>query len=287
MKKLFDTPKKAVILIICIVAAIAVTGMIAVKNTLIGKAEAKNIALRDAGINEAEASALRAKLEFDDGRFQYEVDFYNNGTEYEYLIQGKDGDIIARDIDGGPNKNRYEQSQPADSKNQPAANMGNSVQPQEISQEISVEEAKAAALEDAGLSEADVTFEKAALDYDDKIQVYDIEFYTSDSEYDYEINAIDKTVLEKNIEPFQTQANPAGSETNNSGSNYITVDSAKEIALNHANLNEADVRFVKAELENDDDKMEYEIEFYSGGTEYDYTIDAVSGNIIEHDIDYN
>ncbi len=287
MKKLFDTPKKAVISIICIVAVIAATGTMAVKSTLIGKAEAKNIALRDAGINEAEASALRAKLEFDDGRFQYEVDFYSNGTEYEYFIQGKDGDIIARDIDGGPNGSRYEQSQPSDPENQPAANTGNSIQPQEISQEISVEEAKATALEDAGLSEADVTFKKAALDYDDKIHIYDIEFYTSDTEYDYEINAIDKTVLEKNIEPFQTQANPAGSETNNSDSNDIGVDSAKEIALNHANLNEADVRFVKAELENDDGKMEYEIEFYSGGTEYDYTIDAVSGNIVEHDIDYH
>ncbi len=281
MKKLFDTPKKAVISIICIVAAIAATGTIAVKSTLIGKAQAKDIALKDAGIKEAEASALRTKLEFDDGRFQYEVDFYNNGTEYEYFIQAKDGDIIARDIDGAPTGNGYEQPQPSGSENQPAANTDNSVQPQEIS----VEEAKAAALEDAGLSEADVTFKKAALDYDDKIPVYDIEFYTSDTEYDYEISAIDKTVLGKNIEPFQTQANPAGSETGNSDSNYIGVDSAKEIALNHANLSEADVRFAKAELENDDGKMEYEIEFYSGKTEYDYTIDAVSGNIVEYDTD--
>ena len=32
-------------------------------------------------------------------------DFYSNGTEYEYLIQAKNGEIIARDIDGKGNGN--------------------------------------------------------------------------------------------------------------------------------------------------------------------------------------
>ena len=52
-------------------------------------------------------------------------------------------------------------------------------------------------------------------------------------------------------------------------------------------MNESDVQFAKAKLENDDGGVEYEIEFYSGRTEYDYTIDAVSGNIIEYDVDYD
>ncbi len=249
-------------------------------------------------MSEAEASALRVRFEFDDGRFQYEVDFYNNGTEYEYLIQAKNGEIIARDIDGKGNGNPDMQdagNQPSadenssvqpreDAENQPAANGNNTAQPQEDS----LDEAKAAALRDAGLSDSDVTFKKTELDHSHGTQVYDIEFYTSDTKYDYEIDASNGTVLEKNIEQFQIQANPTtDSAINSSGNDYIGVDRAKEIALNHAQLNESDVQFAKAKLENDDGGAEYEIEFYSGRTEYDYTIDAVSGNIIEYDVDYD
>lgn len=283
---------------ICIVVVMIAAGVMAFNSALITKAEAKSIALKDAGLSEAEASALRVRFEFDDGRFQYEVDFYNNGTEYEYLIQAKNGEIIAKDIDGKGNGNPDMQdagNQPSadenssvqpreDAENQPAANGNNTAQPQEDS----LDEAKAAALRDAGLSDSDVTFKKTELDHSHGTQVYDIEFYTSDTKYDYEIDASNGTVLEKNIEQFQIQANPTtDSAINSSGNDYIGVDRAKEIALNHAQLNESDVQFAKAKLENDDGGAEYEIEFYSGRTEYDYTIDAVSGNIIEYDVDYD
>ncbi len=297
MKKLFSTPKKAIIIVICIVVVIIAATVTAIKSTLITKAEAKIAALKDAGLSEAEASALRARLEFDDGRFQYEVDFYSNGTEYEYLIQAKNGEIIARDIEGDRNRNNDMQDtgnqfaadenssvQPRkDVENQPAANGNSTAQ----SQEDSLDTAKAAALKDAGLSESDVTFKKTELDHSHGTQVYDIEFYTSDTKYDYEIDASNGTVLEKNIEQFQIQTNPTDSTINNSSNDYIGVDRAKEIALNHAQLSESDVQFAKAKLENDDGEVEYEIEFYSGRTEYDYTIDAVSGNIIEYDVDYD
>ncbi len=297
MKKLFSTPKKAIIIVICIVVVIIAATVTAIKSTLITKAEAKIAALKDAGLSEAEASALRARLEFDDGRFQYEVDFYSNGTEYEYLIQAKNGEIIARDIEGDRNRNNDMQDtgnqfaadenssvQPRkDVENQPAANGNSTAQ----SQEDSLDTAKAAALKDAGLSESDVTFKKTELDNSHGTQVYDIEFYTSDTKYDYEIDASNGTVLEKNIEQFQSRTNPTDSTINNSSNDYIGVDRAKEIALNHAQLSESDVQFAKAKLENDDGEVEYEIEFYSGRTEYDYTIDAVSGNIIEYDVDYD
>lgn len=131
MKSLFSTPKKVIILVICAVVVIVAASVITVKSTLITKAEATTVALRDAGLSEAEASALRTRLEFDDGRFQYEVDFYNNGTEYEYLIQAKNGDIIARDIDGGRNSNNDVQDLPQDTGNQFASDENSSMQPQE------------------------------------------------------------------------------------------------------------------------------------------------------------
>ena len=64
----------------------------------------------------------------------------------------------------------------------------------------------------------------------------------------------------------------------------ITADEAKRIALAHAKLVEKDVTFVKVEFE-DNNRYEYDIDFYSGNVEYDYEIDAVSGAILSADKD--
>lgn len=66
----------------------------------------------------------------------------------------------------------------------------------------------------------------------------------------------------------------------------ITADDAKRIALAHAKLSEKDVTFVKVELElEDNNRYEYDVDFYSGNVEYDYEIDAVSGAILSADRD--
>ena len=66
----------------------------------------------------------------------------------------------------------------------------------------------------------------------------------------------------------------------------ITADEAKRIALAHAKLAEKDVTFVKVELElEDNNRYEYDVDFYSGNVEYDYEIDAVSGSILSADRD--
>lgn len=61
-----------------------------------------------------------------------------------------------------------------------------------------------------------------------------------------------------------------------------SMDKAKEIALNHAGLSASDVTFVKAELDYEDGVRVYEIEFWSGRTEYDYEINAESGEIVSY-----
>ena len=66
----------------------------------------------------------------------------------------------------------------------------------------------------------------------------------------------------------------------------ITAEEAKRIALAHAKLAEKDVTFVKVELElEDNNRYEYDVDFYSGNVEYDYEIDAVSGAILSADRD--
>ena len=65
--------------------------------------------------------------------------------------------------------------------------------------------------------------------------------------------------------------------------NYISADRAKQIALNDAGVKEANAVFLRANLDWDDGRMKYEVEFYSGTTEYDYDIDAVTGAILSSD----
>ena len=65
----------------------------------------------------------------------------------------------------------------------------------------------------------------------------------------------------------------------------ISADKAKKIALGDAKLAEKDVTFVKVELELEDNRLVYDVEFYNGNVEYDYDIDAVSGAIVSADRD--
>lgn len=69
--------------------------------------------------------------------------------------------------------------------------------------------------------------------------------------------------------------------------NLISEKKAKEIALDHAGYEESEVKFVKAKLDFDDGRYEYEIEFRADGNlEYDYSINAANGKIVDFDRDY-
>ena len=72
---------------------------------------------------------------------------------------------------------------------------------------------------------------------------------------------------------------------NDSYGDYIGKARAKEIALDHAGLTYSDVSFVRVELDWDDGRPEYEVEFYAGNKEYDYDIDALTGEIRSYDFD--
>ena len=72
---------------------------------------------------------------------------------------------------------------------------------------------------------------------------------------------------------------------NDSYGDYIGKARAKEIALDHAGLTYSDVSFVRVELDWEDGRPQYEVEFYSGSKEYDYEIDAATGKILDVDFD--
>ena len=63
-------------------------------------------------------------------------------------------------------------------------------------------------------------------------------------------------------------------------SKYISRDKAVEAALAKAGIDKSQASGLKAEFDADDGKIIYEVEFTSGGREYEYDIDAVSGKVI-------
>lgn len=169
---------------------------------------------------------------------------------------------------------------------------------------IGAECAKNIALENVGVSTAKATFTKVEVDTSDNPTVYEIEFYTSSNEYEFEINAFTGEILEKSSEAFKTEvqyeeaaqpesssSDPAslpshsGSHTqspaNSASSDYIGIDKAKKIALKHAGI--SNVTFTKTKLDSDDGIKTYEIEFISGNYEYEYEINAYTGAIMDYD----
>ena len=67
----------------------------------------------------------------------------------------------------------------------------------------------------------------------------------------------------------------------------MEVEEAKAIAAGHAGFSVSDVSFSKAKLEKEHRLMVYEIEFYKDGMEYEYEINAETGEIIKYEVDEN
>ena len=66
----------------------------------ITKADAKRIALEDAGLAEQDVTIKKCKLDFDDGVKMYDVEFRNaEGYEYEYEIDAGTGKILDKDVE--------------------------------------------------------------------------------------------------------------------------------------------------------------------------------------------
>ena len=129
---------------------------------------------------------------------------------------------------------------------------------------IEPETAVDAALKHAKVSEKDADVYKARIEELRGTSVYIIGFTAGDADYEYEINAL------------------TGASTT-AGSNLpelIDVQAAKLTAYSHAGIAEKDAQSVKSALRLDGLKLVYEIEFTADKYDYDYTVDAVSGDII-------
>ena len=63
---------------------------------------------------------------------------------------------------------------------------------------------------------------------------------------------------------------------------YIGADRAKEIALAKAGVAETDARKLEVELDCEDGRMVYEVEFLAGNVEHECDVDARSGEVVKY-----
>ena len=168
---------------------------------------------------------------------------------------------------------------------------------------IGVEAAKSAAFAHAGLDASQVTMGEVDFDYEDGRMVYELEFYANGAEYEYDIDASTGAVVKSSQEGGRTQtgsgagsggasgnvSSGAGSGTAQSGAGGTSADIGREAALaaalNHAGVSQDQVYGLEVKQEYDDGRLEYEIEFKTGGWEYEYTISAADGTILDYERD--
>ena len=77
---------------------------------------------------------------------------------------------------------------------------GSSESPNNQPQKIAEQEALEVALSHAGVKESDLTSKRIKMEWEDGSEVYDIEFYANEKEYEYEIRASDGSILESDYE---------------------------------------------------------------------------------------
>lgn len=88
-----------------------------------------------------------------------------------------------------------------------------------------------------------------------------------------------------NSNTINTNNIPYSTNQNLPTQNTISSDEAKQIALQHANLSDNQVTFIKVSKDYDDGIHIYEVEFHYNNREYNYDINAINGTILSYEQD--
>lgn len=169
---------------------------------------------------------------------------------------------------------------------------------------IGIDAAKAVALEAAGVAEDDAVFSTAGLDKRNGMDYYAVDFTAGGRSYEYDIDAVTGVVIDSSSgggtaetpaagdddgtasAPAAASPSPSAGQTTGGQAAAVTEEQARETALSHAGLTADQVTFVRSKLDRDDGRLMYDVEFYTSGyKEYDYEIDAATGEILSYDYD--
>ena len=205
--------------------------------------EAKEIALKDAGLNEATQKIVftREELSRNSGKPCYILEFYTAKKQYSYKVDAKNGRII------------------------------------EAYHFILLADAKKIALDDAGVNVKVVFTTEDLVAGGIKSPYYYFVFESDSARWTYKIDAVLGVIMDKTCDKIIS-----------STPEFIGLEKAKQIALEDAGLDEAaqKIVFTREELSRNQGKPCYILEFYTEKCAYSYKVDAVSGDILEKNIEW-
>lgn len=145
---------------------------------------------------------------------------------------------------------------------------------------IGAERAVSIALEKAGFNKDDTNFLRVDMDYENSKLCYDVSFHrfenNLDFDYDYNIDAVTGEIIciEKEL------SNAGDLPAHDVMSEDISEDEARAIAIGLAGVDESTI--YEYELERDYDRVaHYDIEFKTGGAEYNYDLTMYDGTVIK------
>lgn len=247
-----------------------------VQAQLISMEAAQEVALKAANIAAEDAAISATTLNEVAGTSCYKVEFTSGDYAYAYTVNAETGAVMEM---SSREKNEVD-TQAQTEATVPAADSATTqssaaATAQTVTGTVDEEMAQKIALEHAGVKATDATITKSKLDYEGRRQVYEIEWYAGGKKYDYEI-AVDTGEILSSAYDEKT----SGWSVSNSSNVTVSEADAKQTALGRVSgATQKDIYEWK--FDYDDGRPEYEGKIIYGGTEYDFTIDASSGAVIE------
>lgn len=243
---------------------------------LISMEAAQEVALKAANIAAEDAAISATTLNEVAGTSCYKVEFTSGDYAYAYTVNAETGAVMEMSSREKNAVDTQAQTEATVSAADSATTQSSAAATaQTVTGTVDEEMAQKIALEHAGVKATDATITKSKLDYEGRRQVYEIEWYAGGKKYDYEI-AVDTGEILSSAYDEKT----SGWSVSNSSNVTVSEADAKQTALGRVSgATQKDIYEWK--FDYDDGRPEYEGKIIYGGTEYDFTIDASSGAVIE------
>ena len=133
-------------------------------------------------------------------------------------------------------------------------------------------------------STAKMAYSEVDPELDESPAHYEVEIRSqSGEEFEYKVDAYTGAILESKREAADGTEVPVVQPSNPAPSGDIGHAKAKSIALNHAGVSEGKAYDMDIELDDEDGRLIYEVEFKSGNMEYSYEINAATVAILKHE----
>ena len=133
-------------------------------------------------------------------------------------------------------------------------------------------------------STAKMAYSEVDPELDESPAHYEVEIRSqTGEEFEYKVDAYTGAILESKREAADGTEVPVVQPSKPAASGDIGYAKAKSIALNHAGVSEGKAYDMEIELDDEDGRLIYEVEFKSGNIEYSYEINAATGAILKHE----